>query len=397
MVSWHAATDDVGVAAYEVHRSRTWGFTPSQSTKVATLTGLRHTEVGLAPGTYYYRVIAVDTASQTGPPSEQAEMTVAWWNPIPSAPRDLVAAGDTGKVTLTWSAATDDRPDIRYKIYRGTASGFAIGDATLRARVSEGLTYIDTVPEGTYYYRVVAVDFNNQSGPPSEEVSAAAAAAPHPHASLVAAYGMDEGDGTLIADASGKGNVGTSADTFWSEGKFGKALTFNGTSSWVTVGDSSSLRLTAGMTVEAWINPSTQRGSRAILSKEQTAYLPSYALLSSDGNARSLVGIQTENGWGSTGEDSVIPLIPTNSWSHLAATYDGNALRLFINGVQVHHTSRTGKIRTDGSVLRIGANKTAISSNRTGDYFAGRIDEIRIYNVALNEAQIRADMDAAIN
>nr|BFE85554.1 hypothetical protein GCM10020093_081550 [Planobispora longispora] len=73
---------------------------------------------------------------------------------------------------------------------------------------------------------------------------------------LVAAYGMNEGTGSAVADSSGRGNNGTATDTTWStSGKYGKALTFNGNSSWVTVADSPSLRLSGAMTMQAWVKP----------------------------------------------------------------------------------------------------------------------------------------------
>src|SRR5437868_14648664 len=55
---------------------------------------------------------------------------------------------------------------------------------------------------------------------------------------LVAAYGFGEGTGTSVTDASGNGNTGTTSNTTWTTaGKFGNALQFNGTNSWVTVND----------------------------------------------------------------------------------------------------------------------------------------------------------------
>ena len=74
----------------------------------------------------------------------------------------------------------------------------------------------------------------------------------------VAAYAFDEGSGTTVTDLSGNGNNGTLANTTWAAtGKYGKALSFNGTSSRVTIPDSASLHLTSGMTLEAWVNPAT--------------------------------------------------------------------------------------------------------------------------------------------
>ena len=75
---------------------------------------------------------------------------------------------------------------------------------------------------------------------------------------LVAAYGFNEGSGTTVTDSSGNGNNGTISGATWTTaGKYGDALQFNGTSSVVTIPNSSSLQLTTGMTLEAWVNPST--------------------------------------------------------------------------------------------------------------------------------------------
>ena len=74
----------------------------------------------------------------------------------------------------------------------------------------------------------------------------------------MAAYSFNEGTGTTVADASGNGNNGTIANATWTTaGKYGNALVFNGTHALVTINDSASLHLTTGMTLEAWVNPST--------------------------------------------------------------------------------------------------------------------------------------------
>src|SRR5262249_48032634 len=86
---------------------------------------------------------------------------------------------------------------------------------------------------------------------------------------LVAAYGFEEGTGTTTADSSGSGNTGTLTAATWSaSGKFGKALSFNGTNAWVTVADANSLDLTNAMTIEAWVNPTALNDWRNILTKE---------------------------------------------------------------------------------------------------------------------------------
>jgi hypothetical protein len=75
---------------------------------------------------------------------------------------------------------------------------------------------------------------------------------------LVASYAFSEGSGTTVADSSGNGNNGTISGATWTTaGKYGSALSFNGTSSRVVINDSSSLHLSSGMTLEAWVSPTS--------------------------------------------------------------------------------------------------------------------------------------------
>ena len=98
---------------------------------------------------------------------------------------------------------------------------------------------------------------------------------------LVGAWAFDEGTGTAAADQSGRGNNGTIANAAWvTNGKFNKALSFNGTSAWVTVADAATLDLTTGMTLEAWVRPAVPGGWRTAVAKDQAGGL-AYGLYSS--------------------------------------------------------------------------------------------------------------------
>ena len=84
-----------------------------------------------------------------------------------------------------------------------------------------------------------------------------------PATGLVGAWGFDEPSGTTTTDASGRGNTGTiSGATRTTAGRFGGALTFDGVNDWVTVADSTSLRLTTGATVEGWVRPAANGAAR---------------------------------------------------------------------------------------------------------------------------------------
>ncbi|MEV0613899.1 LamG-like jellyroll fold domain-containing protein [Nonomuraea sp. NPDC050404] len=207
---------------------------------------------------------------------------------------------------------------------------------------------------------------------------------PHPPG-LVAAYPMNENTGTTTAD-SVDGNTGTLTDTTWSAtGRYGPALSFNGSSSWVTVPDAAALRLTTGMTVEAWVRPAAVTSWRTVVMKQHEDGL-AYVLTAGSDSNRPHTAIHT------TGDADIggTASLPLNTWSHLAATYDGTTLRLYVNGTQVGQRVTDGPIRTDDGVLRIGGNSL------WGEYFEGLIDEVRVYDRALTPAQIHTDMNTPL-
>ena len=207
----------------------------------------------------------------------------------------------------------------------------------------------------------------------------------------MAAYGFDLGTGTTVADQSGNNNTGTLANTAWAgagAGKFGNALSFNGTSSAVTIADSNSLDLTGGMTLEAWVKPAvTMSAYRTVVVKEQPGNLVYGLYANSDTNrpeAQVTVGGSPKPLAGTT-------QLPAGSWSHLAATYDGTTERLYLNGTQISTLAISGSILTSTGNLKIGGNSI------WGEWFNGLIDEVRVYNRALSAAEIGADMNSSIS
>jgi hypothetical protein len=82
--------------------------------------------------------------------------------------------------------------------------------------------------------------------------------------------------------------------------------------------------------------------------------------------------------------------LPVNEWSHVAGTYDGATLRLFVNGTQVASQAQIGNLQVNTGQLRIGGNTSP------SEFFTGRIDEVRIYDVALDQSEIQTDMATPI-
>jgi hypothetical protein len=189
-----------------------------------------------------------------------------------------------------------------------------------------------------------------------------------------------------VTDASGQNNTGTIAGaTRIASGKFGGALSFDGTSAWVTVADAASLDLTTGMTVEAWVRPTALTGWRSVVMKESGAGL-AYALYSGNDALRPAGYVNINEDIGVTGTSAMV----LDIWTHLAFTYDGSTLRMFVNGAEVSAQPAAGAATTTAGVLRIGGNAY------WGEYFRGMIDEVRLYNRALTATEIQTDMATPI-
>ena len=140
------------------------------------------------------------------------------------------------------------------------------------------------------------------------------------------------------------------------------------------------------MTLEAWVNPSTVNANwRDVIYKgNDNYYLEATSTNASKPDAGLIAGGTYADVYGTAA-------LPANTWSYLAETYDGSTVRLYVNGTQVGSVAHTGAITTSTNQLQIGGDSLY------GQYFAGMIDEVRIYNTALTAAQIQADQTTPVN
>jgi hypothetical protein len=204
---------------------------------------------------------------------------------------------------------------------------------------------------------------------------------------LVAAYGFDEGRGAKVRDSSGRVNNGTTSGTSWVSGKYGTALSFNGTSSMVTIPGTGSLDLTRGVTLEAWVQPNALGTTwRTVIFKEQPAGMD-YSLY-----ANNDAGVPV--GQAQIGDERNLPgtsTLPLGAWTYLATTYDGTTQKLYVNGALAATRSQAGSMDVADGSLRIGGNAI------WPEWFSGRIDEIRVYNHALTQSAVQVDMGTPVS
>src|SRR5712691_1746630 len=196
---------------------------------------------------------------------------------------------------------------------------------------------------------------------------------------VVAAYSFDDGSGSSASDLSGNGNTATLHGATWTTGKYGGAVSFNGTSSLVTVPDSASLDLSSGLTLEAWVRATSFAPSQTLIAKERPGGGFPYGVELDNGVPTGYVSTSAFSGASSASS------LPKVTWKFVAVTYDGSTLRVYVDGTQVGSAPASGSIAASSGQLSIGGDSV------WGEYFNGRIDNVRIYSRALSATELAAD------
>jgi hypothetical protein len=156
-LSWTPSTDDSGFVDYDVHVSSTASFTPDDETLWDVAIDPNYVDTPVAAGTWYYRIVAVDDVGNTSAPSGEVRVVVPDITP-PSAPGTVAATVSGRSVTLTWSASGDDVGVTRYEVHKSSSATFDPTSSTLAGSTSGTSLTETSVPGGTWYYGVVAVD-----------------------------------------------------------------------------------------------------------------------------------------------------------------------------------------------------------------------------------------------
>ena len=174
---------------------------------------------------------------------------------------------------------------------------------------------------------------------------------------MAAYYTMEEGGGTTLIDMTANANNGalTGAPT-WTGGVNGSALTLNGTSQYGLVPSSSSLNINNAITIMAWIKPE-KKATQDVVKKAVMNTTDGYELSLSSGQ-QAFVRFNQKVLPADTYRVNATSLYPIDgsTWVHVAATYDGSIIRLYINGIQENSKNAVFTIASN-SVLSASAHK----------------------------------------
>lgn len=196
---------------------------------------------------------------------------------------------------------------------------------------------------------------------------------------LVLALSFDEGSGNIAYDKSGYGNNGMIYGATWVDGKYGKALSFNGVDNYINVPSTPTLSGLNNMTVMAWVYP-TKTTEGTIVSKHDNAYNKEWMLYISpiDYKYRFIVHDQQAGTFREVAGSLAQVGVPV----FLAGTYNGLALSIYENAVLKSQVTTNIVVRSLSAPVRVG--------NRADNarFYGGVIDEVRIYNRALTFSEI---------
>ncbi|MDQ1329563.1 MAG: hypothetical protein QG641_2854 [Candidatus Poribacteria bacterium] len=209
---------------------------------------------------------------------------------------------------------------------------------------------------------------------------------------LVLYFPFEEGKGITVNDASRSGNNGEiKGGAVWSQdGKYGNALEFNATDSYILVPTSPSLDITTKVTIMAWVKWVDAGDSWICImaSGQQNGPWESYGMFIYRSTKQIYFPLNLKSGFvlAMTKTTSPNQVTQPGTWQHLCGTYDGNKAIIYVDGKSVFESSLESELVPTKMDLRIG--------HRLGSthYFNGLMDEVAIFEGALDENEIQKAM-----
>ena len=192
---------------------------------------------------------------------------------------------------------------------------------------------------------------------------------------------LDETGATTIADSSGSGSsshtavlIGSDGSSNWSTGKFGNALTLDGTNDYAFTNGYKGITGSNRRTLSLWFKTSTANKPLIQYGSAGTGTLFKVSLNGSGAAVVDLGGVSITGGTG----------LANNAWHHLAVTvpHNGNSggVKLYVDGTASNGSGTTAVNTSASNDLKIGTDGSA--------YFTGQLDDVRLYNAELNATMI---------
>lgn len=271
--------------------------------------------------------------------------------------------------------------DIRFTLADGTTLlDYERDTFAVTTGAATGLWWVEIPSWSALVATTIYMYYGNASAP---DVSSG----PNTFDDYVGVYHGGDGTTISVADSSPAGNHGTNSGATAAAGIAGGAMGLQRTSSqWVNLGAAASLNIRDALTASAWVKPATLNGINPVIFGKWNAgsprswillfLSPGQLLFAVNNNAQTLLSPLTYS---------------TGAWMHVAATYDKQYMRIYVNGSQVNEVAYTAQLDDAPSEPQtLGCERAATPSG----FFDGPADEARISNTVRAPAWIAAEHGA---
>jgi hypothetical protein len=221
---------------------------------------------------------------------------------------------------------------------------------------------------------------DGSSDAPSEAGDAGNADAAPDAGGPIASWTFDEDGGTTLHDVTGHGHDGTINGGTWIAGHSGSALSFNGTTNFVSVPASSAFDKPSGasFSITAWVMRAGTFSHDLVLS---ISYGPTSAMYGMEAQGNTLM-----NYWDGVNHIATSTVDFSGTWHHMAVVVtSGTIAHSYFDGALVGSDTNGDNSARVCTAIMIGASNY-------GDHFPGAIDNLRFWGRALTAAEITADM-----
>jgi len=199
----------------------------------------------------------------------------------------------------------------------------------------------------------------------------------------MAHWTFDEGAGDMVFDSSDYGNDGTiEGEPNWVPGVLGGALAFDGATNYIDCGNPANLNLTKDISVMAWlktVNAGTYDNHISYVVKGDQCYSLKYFY-----SGQMQFHIYDDTWYAAS---YPVDVTFNDEWHHLAGTYDGSTVKLFVDGQLAGTNPHAGTIANSPYNVYIGSN-----AERGQRFFLGLMDDVQIYDRALADREIQSVM-----
>ena len=373
------ASDNVGVASVQFMLDGA----PLGKTLTSAPYSMAWDSGTVAAGKHTLSAIARDAAGNTGTATSVAITT--YLAAIPTV-ISAVSSSVTGSSTANVNWDTDQLSSSQ--VAYGTSSSYGTSTTLNPSMVMAHSAALTSLKASTlYHYQVISTDSSGlKTVSPDQTFTTQAGTTTVTLPNSVANWRLDSGSGTQAVDSSGNSHTGTLVDgPSWTTGIANTGLTFNGSNQSVTVPSAAGLD-SYPLTVTAWFKTTSSSGTHGLVNKYAQGSRNGYQLFMYGGKLCAWY-FRSSAAYVWDGSSCTLPVPGYNDgqWHMATFTVDSSSGKLYVDGTLKATRGWNGAA---GATTSTASLVFGYDQGTAGSYFAGSLDEVRIYGSSLSAAQV---------